>query len=91
MLELVDAYTATVKKTSNVVLRNMMSFGTDFPRYGKNTDIHPRTVAKKRVAIDKMPNATVGSLGNLHMTTSFPGTGVPNGGFIQNTTKQMRK
>lgn len=63
-----------------------MSFGTDFPPYGKNTDNHPRRVEMKRAAIDTMPNATVGSVGNLHMTTSFPGTGVPNGGCRKNTS-----
>lgn len=60
------------KNTAKEVLRNKTSCGTDFPLYGKNTAKWPTIAVATSATIDKLPRATVGSFGNLQITTPFP-------------------
>jgi hypothetical protein len=48
--------------------------------YGKKIATWPTMAATTSATMDRLPIARVGSLGNLQMTTSFPGIGVPEAG-----------
>ena len=76
-----------MKNTVKLVLWKSAPRGTDLPEYGKKIATCPTMAATTSATMDRLPIARVGSLGNLQMTTSFPGIGVPAAGCKKDNIK----